>query len=148
MMNLPKDLREFIELLNSHEVRYVLVGGYAVAYHGYPRYTGDIDFFVDWEGDNPARLEKIVNEFGFGILGLSAQDFSKPYQVVQLGRPPNRVDIITSISDVTFTDAWETKETIMIDGLHVWVISRDLLLKNKRASNRPKDIADLHSLEN
>lgn len=146
-MNLPKDLREFIELLNSYDVGYVLVGGYAVAYHGYPRYTGDIDFFIDYEGDNPIKLEKIVNEFGFGILGLSAQDFSQPYQVVQLGHPPNRIDIITSISDVTFAEAWDTKESITIDGLQVWVISKDLLLKNKRASNRPKDIADLSSLE-
>jgi hypothetical protein len=145
-MNLAKDLREFIELLNSHDVRYVLVGGYAVAYHGYPRYTGDVDFFVDTSGDNPQRMEATLRAFGFEDESLNAELFSIANQIIQLGVPPNRIDILTSISGVAFADAWATHERGEIDNLIVPVISRQLLQRNKQAAARPKDLVDLDYL--
>lgn len=95
-MKLPKDSREFIELLNAHGVKYVIVGGYAVVWHGHPRFTGDIDFFVERSESNASALEKAVRDFGFGELGLTASDFLEPQTVVQLGRPPYRIDIINT----------------------------------------------------
>ncbi len=145
-MNLQKDLREFIELLNSHDVRYVLVGGYAVAYHGYPRYTGDVDFFVDTSGDNPQRLEATLRAFGFEDESLNAELFGVADQIIQLGVPPNRIDILTSISGVAFDEAWATHERDEIDGLIIPIISRQLLQRNKQTAARPKDLVDLNYL--
>lgn len=145
-MNLQKDLREFIELLNSHDVRYMLVGGYAVAYHGYPRYTGDMDFFVDISGDNPQRLEAALRAFGFDDESLNADLFRIADQIIQLGVPPNRIDILTSISGVAFDEAWATREQGEIDGLIIPVISRQLLQRNKQTAARPKDLVDLDYL--
>src|SRR5450756_1386135 len=101
-MRLNKDLREFIALLNSTGVKYLIVGGYAVGFHGYPRFTGDIDFFVERSLENATRLEKVLADFGFGELGLSASNFLEPESVIQLGRPPNRIDILTSIDAINF----------------------------------------------
>ncbi len=145
-MKLQKDLREFIELLNTLEVRYVLVGGYAVAYHGYPRYTGDIDFFVDISGDDPQRLAEALRLFGFEDTGLNAQFFTTENQIIQLGVPPNRIDLITAISGVTFEEAWSSREIGELDGLPIPIISRELLKRNKQSSGRPKDLIDLEYL--
>lgn len=146
MQKLPKDFREFIELLNSHEVRYLIVGGYAVAYHGYPRMTGDIDFFLAVSEENAAKLEAVLNDFGFGGLGLTAQDFLEPGKIIQLGYPPNRIDLLTSISGISFAEAWEDRVTDELDGLPVNFVGRKTLLVNKAASGRPKDQADLDAL--
>src|SRR5689334_17449685 len=108
-MKLSKDLRAFIELLNSEGVEYVVVGAHAVAYHGHPRYTGDTDFLVGVGEPNACRLERVLVSFGFGSTGLKADDFMKPDRVVQLGRSPNRIDLVTSISGVTFAEAWKTR---------------------------------------
>lgn len=142
-MKLLKDLREFIELLNAHEVRYVLVGGYAVAYHGFPRYTGDIDFFVDVTDDNPQRLSKVLRDFGFDEEQIDVDLFSRDNQIIQIGLPPSRIDLLTSISGVTFAEAWATRQSALIDGLSVHIISRELLRRNKQSSARPKDLIDL-----
>ncbi len=142
-MKLSKDLREFIALLNSANAKYVLVGGHAVACHGYPRFTGDIDFFVECSPENAAILERVLGEFGFGGLGLKAADFLEPETVVQLGRPPNRIDLLTSIHAVSFAEAWATRLSTRLDGLPVCVISKDLLIRNKKAVRRPQDVADL-----
>ena len=107
-MRLTKDLREFIELLNSQRVEYVLVGAYAMAYHTPPRYTDDIDILVRPSPENAARLENVIRSFGFTALGLRAADFQHQNQVVQLGQPPNRIDILTSISGVSFNSASST----------------------------------------
>jgi hypothetical protein len=147
-MKLPKDLREFIELLNSKGVRYVIVGGYAVAYHGHPRFTGDIDLYVEPSADNAARILAVLHAFGFGELELSAQDFTNPDSIVQLGRPPNRIDLLTSISGVPFENVWQGRVFSQLDGLPVAFINKEHLLQNKRASGRPKDLADLAELDN
>ncbi len=145
-MKLSKDLREFVALLNGRGVRYLLVGGHAVAYHGHPRYTGDVDFFVEMSPSNATALEGVLKEFGFGELDVSRDDFLQPEIIVQLGRPPYRIDLITSISGVTFAEAWTTRVQTEIDGLPVSIISKELLVRNKRASNRPQDVADLAEL--
>jgi len=145
-MKLSKDLREFVALLNAKGVRFVLVGGHALAYHGYPRYTGDVDFFVEISPANALALERVLREFGFGELGISRDDFLQPETIIQLGRPPNRIDLMTSISGVSFAEAWDTQVHAEIDGLPLGIISKGLLVRNKRASNRAKDVADLAEL--
>lgn len=146
-MTLHKDLREFIESLNSANVRYVIVGGYAVAYHGHPRATGDIDFFVEASADNASRIVEAIREFGFGDIGLTAEDFSKPDAIIQLGRPPRRIDIITSVDAVSFEEAWTARVPANLDGIPVHFIDRELLLRNKRSTGRVQDQADAEKLQ-
>lgn len=145
-MKLDQDLREFIELLNAREVRYLVVGAYALAFHGRPRYTGDIDFFVQPSPENAERVAQIIEEFGFASLGIVAADLSIDDQVIQLGVEPNRIDLMTSISEVSFEAAWDTREYGEIDGLKVPFISRELLKRNKTAVGRKQDLADLDHL--
>lgn len=140
-------MREFVELLNAKGVKYVVVGGYAVAYHGHPRFTGDIDFYVEPVADNAERILAALSAFGFDALELAVGDFTNPDSVVQLGVPPNRIDLLTSISGVSFERAWEERVRSQLDGVPVSFISKELLLLNKRASGRPKDLADLAELD-
>jgi len=145
-MNLQKDLREFVELLNELDVHFVVVGAFAVAYHGYARYTADIDLFVENSEENAERLLKAIHQFGFGGVGLTKEDFLQDDRVIQLGVAPNRLDLMTHISGVTFTDAWDSREFGDIGGLRVPFISRDLLKRNKAATGRTRDLADLEQL--
>ncbi len=145
-MKLPGDLREFIESLNAANVKYLIVGGYAVAFHGRPRWTGDIDIFVERSEENARRMEQAIARFGFQSLGLSARDFLLPDAVIQLGRPPNRIDVLTAIEGVTFGEAWSTRVPTTLDGLPVCFISRELLVRNKSATGRPQDRADAQDL--
>lgn len=145
-MNLQKDLREFVELLSALDVHFVIVGAFAVAYHGYPRYTADIDLFVERSSENAERLLRAIHQFGFGEVGLSEADFLKEDQVIQLGVAPNRIDIMTVISGVSFEDAWNSRELGQIGGLTIPFISRDMLKRNKAASGRTQDLADLEHL--
>lgn len=145
-MNLEKDLREFVALLNALDVRYLIVGAFAVAYHGYPRFTGDIDIFVERSQENARRLLDVIKQFGFGDLNISAQDFLNEDQVIQLGVAPSRIDILTFLSGVNFRDAWATRTFGELDGLTVPFISKELLKRNKEASGRSQDLADLEHL--
>jgi hypothetical protein len=145
-MHLPRDLSEFIRSLNSRSVEYLVVGGYALAFYGTPRFTGDIDFLVRPSAENAARLERALADFGFTALGLSATDFLEPGQMIQLGYPPNRIDLLTSLTGVDFDEAWGERVAGEIDGLPVMFIGRAALVKNKRAVGRPQDLADLHAL--
>ena len=146
MMNLEDDLREFIELFNALEVQYILVGAFAVAYHGYPRYTADIDLFIERSSENAKAIMHAIQQFGFGDLGLSSEDFLKEDQVIQLGVAPNRIDLLTFLSGVEFHEAWTTRVQGEIGGLSVPIISKELLKKNKAASGRSQDLADLEHL--
>ncbi|HZP83000.1 MAG TPA: hypothetical protein VFB21_15275 [Chthonomonadaceae bacterium] len=146
METLPTDFKEFIVLLNSHEVRYLIVGGYAVAYHGYPRLTGDIDFCVEVSEENAHNLEAVLTDFGFAGLGLTASDFLTPGQIIQLGYPPHRIDIVTALSGVDFAEAWKERTAGELGGIPVHFIGKTALLANKAASGRPKDLADLDAL--
>lgn len=142
-----EDLRELIELLNSHRVEYLVVGRHAVSYHGYPRYTGDIDFLVRPTQENASRVAAAVQRFGFGGSEALKSTLVQPEKVVQIGRPPNRIDILTSASGVDFQDAWERSVTGSLDGIPVRFPDLGTLLKNKRASGRIKDLADVEELE-
>jgi predicted nucleotidyltransferase len=142
-----KDLKEFIELLNSNGVEYLLVGGHAVAYHGYPRFTGDIDFFVKPSPENAARMGLVLRTFGFVNTGSVEQSLTEAGKIIQLGRPPNRIDLLTYISGVTFDEALLDSTEVEIEGVPVRMIGLESLLTNKRASNRPKDLADVSQLE-
>ena len=143
---LDKDFREFVELLNSTNVEYLLVGGYALAAHGHPRYTGDIDFWVNPTPDNAARLMAALTQFGFGNIGLSERDFLKPDAVVQLGYPPARIDLLTAIDGVAFEACYSRRHHVVLAGVTLALIDVDDLRANKRAAGRPKDIADLDAL--
>lgn len=145
-MNLEKDLREFVALLNALNVRYLVVGAYAVAYHGHPRYTADIDLFIDRSHENAERLMQVIEQFGFADLNVSVDDFLQEDQVIQLGISPNRIDLLTFLSGVSFHDAWASREYSELDGLTVPFISKEMLKRNKAASGRTQDLADLEHL--
>ena len=141
-----KDLLEFIDLLNANRVEYLVVGGFALAWHGYPRFTADIDFLVRPDKADGELLVKTLVEFGFRSLGLGPEDFSRPDQIVQLGAKPNRIGLITSIAGVPFEEAWTTRAAGSIEGRPVCFIGREALLRNKRATGRPQDLRDVDAL--
>jgi hypothetical protein len=143
-MSLSADLREFIELLNSRGVEYVIVGAHSLAFHGRPRYTGDLDILLKPSLENAARIAAALAEFGFDDFKPS--DFTEPEQMIQLGRVPNRIDLLTSITGVATDDAFARKISTELSGLPVFVLSKDLLIQNKRAVGRPQDLADLDAL--
>jgi hypothetical protein len=145
-MPLPEDWRAFIESLDSHGVDYLVVGAVALAHHGCPRYTGDLDLWVRNSPDNAERIEKALEEFGLGSLGLKAADFSEPDRVIQLGVPPNRIDLLTSITGVSFEEAWAGRERVVVAETPVNFIGRDALILNKRLTGRTQDKADLEAL--
>jgi len=144
---LSKDFREFIELLNSNEVRYLIVGGYAVAVHGHPRYTKDLDIWIYADSENVEKLMSALKQFGFGSLGITPDDFLTPDQIIQLGYPPNRIDLLTSLKGVDFKNAHESRVPIEIDGLVADFVDLENLKKNKAATGRAQDIADLENLK-
>ena len=146
-MKLPKDWREFIELLNSHGVEFLVVGGHAVGYHGYPRFTGDIDFFVRPSPANATRVLQVLSEFGFDGADELQADLAHPGKMIQLGRPPNRIDLLTDLSGIDFEEAWRGSVQTSMDGAPVRIIGREALLKNKRESGRAKDLADVEEIE-
>jgi len=143
---LNQDFREFVGSLNASGVRYLVVGGYAVALHGHPRYTKDIDVWLEATPDNAARVIDALEAFGFASLGLTQADFLVPDQIIQLGFPPNRIDLLTSLSGVDFADSYPARVQVDIDGLPVDFIDLENLKKNKRAAARAQDIADLENL--
>ena len=145
-MQLSKDLREFVELLNSNGVEYLVVGGFAVAWHGYPRFTADIDFFLRAVPANGEAVLRTLRDFGFGSLSLTVADFTRPDQIVQLGAKPNRIDLLTSISGVEFESAWSHREHGSLDGLPVDFIGLEDLLCNKDSTGRPQDLTDAGEL--
>ena len=145
-MEVQKDFKEFLALLNAHEVDFMIVGGYALAYHGAPRYTGDIDVFVKPDRKNAQRIIEVLREFGFSSLELSIDDFQNEDNVVQLGLPPVRIDIITSISGVSWEQADVTKEPGLYGNVPVNYIGKKEYIANKKAIGRAKDIADIEAL--
>jgi len=145
-MEVQKDLRDLLELLNAHKVEYLIAGAYALAFHGAPRYTGDMEICVKPNSTNAQRIMAALNDFGFGSAELSATDFETEDRVVELGLPPVRVDIVTSITGVS----WEEAASGRIEGKYgdvfVYYIGRQQFISNKRALGRKKDLADLEAL--
>jgi predicted nucleotidyltransferase len=146
-MPLSSDLKEFVGLLNSRGVEYVIVGAHSLAFHGRPRYTGDLDIFVRATPENATKLTAMLREFGFAGSGFAETDFTEPEQVIQLGRAPNRIDLLTSLSWVNTEDVFATRIAAELDGIPVFILSKEALIQNKRAVGRTQDLADVEMLE-
>jgi len=144
---LSRNFKEFARSLNENDVQYLVVGGYAVALHGHPRYTKDMDVWVGPSAENASRLIKALDQFGFGSLGLKTDDFLQADQIVQLGYPPNRIDLLVSLNGVEFSECYRSKVEVDIDGVLVHFIDLENLRKNKKATGRAQDLADLENLE-
>jgi hypothetical protein len=145
-MEIQNDFRELLVLLNARKVKFLIVGGYALAFHGAPRYTGDLDVFVMPDADNARNILIALNDFGFGGLGFSADDFTRPGKVVQLGYPPVRIDIITSLTGVSWDDASKNAVSGMYGNVPVNFIGKEELIRNKKAIGRHRDLADVEAL--
>jgi predicted nucleotidyltransferase len=142
-----QDFKEFVELLIKHKAEYLIVGGYAVSVHGHPRYTGDLDIWLNPTPQNANLILQSVNEFGFSSYGLTQSDFTKPGNIVQLGYPPLRIDLLTEIDGVKFEECFVNRKEVTIDRLKVNFIGYSDLLKNKRESGRARDIDDIDNLQ-
>lgn len=146
-MELPRDWQEFLSSLNARRVRYLVVGAHALAAHGAPRYTADLDVWVAADPANAKRVLAALEDFGFGeVRGLDVRDFENPEMVVMLGRPPLRIDLLTSISGCRFDVAWRRRLRTRLGGEPVGVLSRQDLRTNKLAAGRPKDLLDVELL--
>ena len=146
-MRLDRDFSEFIACCVARDVRFLIVGGYAVAAHGHPRYTKDLDVWVWIDQQNASRLIAALDDFGFGTVGLTADDLLDPDAVIQLGYPPKRIDILTRVDGLTFGPCYEARVMIDVDGTAVPFIDLANLRRNKRAAGRPQDLADLAALD-
>ena len=146
-MEVNRDFKELLELFNARNVEYAIVGGYAVGFHGSPRYTGDLDIYVRPSADNAQKIMAALTDFGFGDAGIAREDFLLPGKVVQMGVPPNRIDVMCTVDGVS----WEQVEPNRVKGsygdVQVSFIGRTELMANKRAVGRKKDLADLEALE-
>jgi len=147
MIHLPKDFRELLQLLNSRKVEYLVVGGYAVALYGYPRATGDMDIWIALSKDNAHRTVEALREFGFDTPQLKEDLFLEKEKNIRMGNPPLRIEILTSIDGVEFAECYRKKRVVTIDDIDVSFISLEDLKKNKKASGRYQDLADLENLE-
>jgi hypothetical protein len=146
---LNEDFRDILILFADGEVEFLLVGAYALALHGAPRASGDIDLFVRPSSENAAKVYSQLVRFGAPVsaLGITADDLAKPGVVYQLGLPPRRIDVLTEISGLSFDDAWQTRETATLEGRSIPFIGRDAFIRNKEAAGRPKDLADASRLK-
>jgi len=145
-ITLAKNFRDFLKLLRMHRVKYVVVGGYAVAVHGHPRATGDLDVFVELSHKNAAQLAKVFTEFGFGGPDVNAALFSRPGKIIRVGRPPERLEVMNEISGVTFAECYAHRVIFKDQDLPIAFIDLVRLVRNKRASGRLKDLADVENL--
>ena len=144
---LSKDFKEFLALLNLNRVDYLVVGGYALAAHGHPRYTGDIDIWLNPTDENIARLLLALEAFGFGALGIRKEDIAEPASVIQLGYPPSRIDLLSSIDGVEFDSCYARRFVLTIDGIQIPVINVADFRANKLAAGRLQDLADVEALD-
>lgn len=145
-MNLSTDCREFIALLRSESVDFLIVGAAALAAHGRPRYSGDVDFWIRCDEDTASKMERVIQKFGFASTKLTAQDFATPDKVIQLGIAPNRIDILTGLTALNFEDAWTKQVEIKLDGMALPVLDKESFRRNKAALGRNKDLADIENL--
>ena len=146
MIRLPPDFKEFLQLLNAHKVKYLLVGGYAVGYHGYPRATADMDIWVQMDAQNAERIVTVLKEFRFDIPELAVELFLQENRIVRMGVPPVKIEIMTTISGVSFADCYDKRVVDELDSVEVHLISLWDLKENKKSSGRYKDLNDLENL--
>lgn len=147
MEKLNPNFREFIALIEEAKVEYLLVGGYAVGLHGFPRYTGGMDFFVAIHPANAARLVEVFKQFGFESMGVTAEDFLTPDYVIEIGREPQKIQVLTGIDGVRFAECYHRRLSMEIDGMSVSVIGKADLMADKLASGRAKDQIDVRELD-
>ncbi|HEX5020193.1 MAG TPA: hypothetical protein VFX54_06025 [Candidatus Binatia bacterium] len=145
-MEVQPDFKELLALFNDHCVSYLIVGGYALAFHGAPRFTGDLDILIKPDHENASRIVAALDAFGFASLGLTESDFEQPDQVIQLGVAPVRIDLITSITGVSWDEAFTGKIVSSYGAVPVHYIGRQQFVLNKRATGRKRDLADLEAL--
>ena len=145
-LTLPPDFKEFLKLLKEHDVRYLLIGGYAVGYHGYPRATEDMDIWVAIHPENAQNIVSALRAFGFDAPDLQPELFLQKSKIIRMGLPPMRLEITTSVSGVEFDQCYRSRIVDDFDGVEVNVIDLENLKKNKKASGRSKDIADVEKL--
>jgi predicted nucleotidyltransferase len=146
-MTLAKDFEDFFAQLNKHVVKYMVVGGYALAFHGKPRHTGDLDIWIDRSENNATKMLKVVKEFGLISLGLIKDDFLKDGFITQIGYPPLRIDILNTIDGVEFKEAYTNRQTVEVDGLMISYIGLAEFIKNKQAVGRPRDLSDIKEIQ-
>lgn len=146
MIQLPPDFKEFLKLLNANRVKYLLIGGYAVAYHGFPRATGDMDIWVDMEKTNAEKVVSALKSLGFDLPSLTPALFLKEDQIIRMGNPPYRIEISTTISGVLFEDCYPNRIVANIGGIETPIIDLISLKTNKKAAGRYKDLNDLENL--
>ena len=146
-MPVNPDFRDLFAALNAAEARYLLVGGYAVAFHAQPRFTKDLDVWTEPTPENATRVLAALRAFGAPVGDLTAEDLARPGIVFQMGVPPNRIDIVTAIDGVSFAEAWPGRSATTYGDQPVPVIGKADLIRNKRASGRPQDLLDVASLE-
>ena len=145
-IHLPPDFKEFLKLLNAHQVEYLLIGGYAVGYHGYPRATVDMDIWIAMHPANAERTVAVLKEFGFDLPELSPELFLKEWQIIRLGVPPVRIELATTVSGVNFSECYAERVEDVLDDVKVNLISLKYLKINKKACGRHRDLADLENL--
>jgi hypothetical protein len=145
-MILNQDFREFIALLNAHHVEYLVVGGYAVAFHGHPRFTGDLDLWIRASSENAVRVIAVLHDFGFSSFGFQPDDLTGENQILQLGYPPVRIDIMTTVDGVGFDECYKQKDVVSVGSLSINIIDLEHLKANKRATGRLRDLDDLEHL--
>ena len=145
-LTLPPDFKEFLKFLKEYDVRYLLIGGYAVGYHGYARATEDMDIWVAIHPDNAGKLVSALNAFGFEHPDINRELFLQENKIVRMGHPPMRLEITTSISGVEFEECYQSRIVDELDEIEVNLIDLENLKKNKKASGRPKDLADFEKL--
>lgn len=146
LANVPRDFKEFLKLLAAHQVEYLLVGGYAVAYHGYPRATGDLDVWIARNPDNARRVVSALKHFGFDLPGMTVELFEQPDQIIRMGVPPLRIEILTGITGVDFAECYAARVVDTLDDVEVNVIDLAHLKANKQAAGRHRDLDDLEHL--
>jgi len=141
------DFKELLNLFEKHDVRYLVVGGYAVMKYSEPRFTKDLDIWIATDSENANSVYAALKEFGAPLANLTADDFTQKDYFYQMGRPPLRVDIMMSIPGVKFEEAWKNRETVELDGVEILFISRPDLILAKKASERPQDKIDIEKLK-
>jgi hypothetical protein len=146
-MVLDSNFKEFIQSLNANGVKYLVVGGFAVAYHGYPRYTKDIDFWIWAEPENAHPILRAIQDFGFGTLGLTEQDFLSPNNVIQIGHEPNRIDLTIDLEGLDFQQCYELRQEVSFENIPIHFIDLDNLIKSKQIAGRRKDLVDVDELK-
>lgn len=147
-MELNKDFREFVALLNEHKVKYLVIGGYAVNFHGYPRYTKDIDFWLWMTEENAYGLIQVIKKFGFGNLKLAVDDLMNPENIIQLGYEPFRIDLLMDVNGVDFEFCYERRACVELDNTAINFLSIEDLIEVKKLAGRLQDLADAEQLEN